>query len=112
MVAVLEKPTTIYAKGQTTVPVEVRNALGVVPGDSITFCLGGDGTVCVRKTEDPVDAEDPALEAFLTFLAEDVQRRPQEIRPMTESLEQRLRELTAGVQTDRRSDRIEGDVGL
>src|SRR4051812_38452402 len=89
MVAVLEKASTIYKKGQTTLPLEVRNALGVNPGDSVTFRVEGDGTVLVRRTEE--SNVDPAIEAFLEFLAEDMQNRPHAIQALTHSLERNLR---------------------
>lgn len=110
MVAVLEKASTIYKKGQTTLPVEVRNALGVSPGDSVTFRVEGDGTVIVCKSEERDD--DPAIASFLEFLANDIQHRPEAIQPLTADLEQRLRELTAETQVDRENDEIVGDVGL
>ncbi len=109
MAAVLEKESTIYRKGQTTVPLEVRNALGVGPGDTVTFRVESDGTVLVRKAEED---EDPVVEAFLTFLESDVQRRPQAVQPITVSLEDRLRGLTADATVDRKNDRIAADVGL
>ena len=109
MVAVLEKASTIYKKGQTTVPIEVRHALGVGPGDSVTFRVENDGTVVVRKAG---EGEDPVISAFLEFLAEDMRQHPQAIQALTGSLEQRLRELTADTKIDRENDRILGDVGL
>jgi antitoxin PrlF len=111
MVAVLEKSSTIYRKGQTTVPIEVRNALGVAAGDSVTFRVERNGTVNLRKAEDE-DSTDTAMDAFLQFLADDIRRRPSEVRPVTAALERRLRELTRGTVIDRANDRIEGDVGL
>lgn len=109
MVAVLEKAVTVYKKGQTTLPVEVRHALDVVPGDSVTFLVDDNGAVQLRKTDDGVD---PVTEAFLHFLAEEMKDRPSGVRPLTTSLEQRLREITAATQIDRDTDVIEGDVGL
>ena len=49
----------ITAKGQTTIPQEVRAALSVVPGDLIAWEFhteGNDGTVTVRRVN-PVDIE-------------------------------------------------------
>jgi antitoxin PrlF len=109
MAAVFEKATTIYKKGQTTVPVEVRNALGVTAGDRLTFRVERDGTVLVRKAE---DREDPVLGAFLSFLADEFQHRSGTVQGIGASLETRLRELTEGIEIDRENDRIEGDVGL
>lgn len=110
MVAVLEKASTIYKKGQTTLPLEVRNALGVNPGDSVTFRVEGDGTVLVRRTEE--SDQDPAIEAFLEFLAEDMQNRPHAIRALTRSLERSLRAIIEETEIDREKDQILGDVGL
>jgi len=110
MVAVLEKASTIYKKGQTTLPLEVRNALGVNPGDSVTFRVEGDGTVLVRRTEE--QDEDPAIEAFLEFLAEDMQQRPHAIQTLTDTMELSLRAIIARTKIDRENDQILGDVGL
>lgn len=49
--------STISAKGQITVPVEVRNRLGLVPGTPVEFELR-QGEVVLRKgvkAEHPVD---------------------------------------------------------
>ena len=110
MAAILEKASTVYRKGQTTLPVEVRHALGVHPGDSVTFRVEGDGTVLVRRTEEQDD--DPAIGAFLEFLARDIGQRPEAIQPLTASLEASLREITAKTVIDRENDRIHGSVGL
>jgi len=41
----------ITAKGQTTIPQEVRTALKVVPGDLIAWDVAADGTVTVRRVQ-------------------------------------------------------------
>ncbi len=46
----------ITAKGQTTIPQDVRNALHVAPGDMITWEVGADGTAVVRRAQ-PLDLE-------------------------------------------------------
>jgi AbrB family looped-hinge helix DNA binding protein len=40
--------STLTDKGQTTVPREVREALGIKPRQRLQWDLGGDGTVTVR----------------------------------------------------------------
>ena len=65
--------STITAKGQTTVPKEVRDHLGLKPGDQIEFVIQPDGAVRVdalsidirslkgslrRYVEKPVSVED------------------------------------------------------
>ena len=37
--------STITSKGQTTIPSEVRQALGLKPGDKLRYRIGEDGTV-------------------------------------------------------------------
>ena len=39
----------ITAKGQTIIPLEIRAALRVVPGDRIAWEIGMDGTATVRR---------------------------------------------------------------
>ncbi|MEF3168606.1 MAG: type II toxin-antitoxin system PrlF family antitoxin [Deltaproteobacteria bacterium] len=46
----------ITAKGQTTIPKDVRAALHVSPGDLIAWEIETDGTVIVRRVQ-PVDIE-------------------------------------------------------
>ena len=46
----------ITAKGQTTIPQDVRAALHVAPGDLIAWELGANGTAVVRRVQ-PLDIE-------------------------------------------------------
>ncbi len=46
----------ITAKGQTTIPQDVRRALQVSPGDLIAWEVGADGTATVRRVQ-PLDLE-------------------------------------------------------
>lgn len=46
----------ITAKGQTTIPREIRAALQAEPGDLISWEIGADGTAIVRRVQ-PVDVE-------------------------------------------------------
>ncbi len=46
----------ITAKGQTTIPQDVRAALRVEPGDLIAWEIGADGTATVRRIA-PLDLE-------------------------------------------------------
>lgn len=39
---------TLTSKGQTTIPKEIRDSLGMKPGDGMTFTLMPDGTVILR----------------------------------------------------------------
>jgi antitoxin PrlF len=39
---------TLTSKGQTTIPKEIRDSLGMRPGDRMTFTLMPDATVVMR----------------------------------------------------------------
>jgi antitoxin PrlF len=39
---------TLTSKGQTTIPKEIRDSLGMKSGDRMTFTLMPDGTVVMR----------------------------------------------------------------
>ena len=47
---------TLTSKGQTTIPKEIRESLGMKPGDRMTFTLMPDSTVSMRlKNKSVVD---------------------------------------------------------
>jgi antitoxin PrlF len=108
MSAMLEEISTITAKGQTTVPKSVRTALGVDYGGKIAFRVDERG-VSVHRAE--VDNEDPAIDRFLGFLAEDIARRPEAVTALSPALAERLAMLTDGVKVDLNAP-IDGDVDL
>ncbi len=39
----------VTSKGQITIPADVRNAMGLAPGDKIVFLAGEDGAFTVRR---------------------------------------------------------------
>ncbi len=108
MSAMLEEISTITAKGQTTVPKSVRTALGVDYGGKIAFRVDERG-VSVHRAE--VDNEDPAIDRFLAFLADDIARRPEAVTALSPALAERLAALTEGVKVDLEAP-IDGDVDL
>lgn len=108
MSAMLEEISTITAKGQTTVPKSVRTALGVDYGGKIAFRVDERG-VSVHRAE--VDNEDPAIDRFLAFLADDIARRPEAVTALSPALAERLAMLTVGVKVDLNAP-IDGDVDL
>ena len=108
MPALLEEISTITAKGQTTIPKSVRQALGVNYGGKIAFRVDDNG-VSVHRAEPEHD--DPAIDSFLSFLADDIQRRPEALTALSPALADRLATLTKGVAVDLDA-RIDGDVDL
>jgi antitoxin PrlF len=56
----------ITSKAQTTVPLAVRRALGVGPGDTIAYEIK-DGQVVVTRVEPDDDVPDMFVNNFSTF---------------------------------------------
>lgn len=108
MPALLEEISTITAKGQTTVPKSVRQALGVDYGGRIAFRVDARG-VSVHRADSEND--DPAIDSFLTFLADDIKRRPEALAALSPVLMKRIAALTEGVVVDLDAT-IDGDVDL
>ncbi|MGE3144359.1 MAG: AbrB/MazE/SpoVT family DNA-binding domain-containing protein [Pseudorhodoplanes sp.] len=43
--------TTVTSKGQVTIPKQVRDLLGIVPGSVVDFERGSDGRIVIVKAE-------------------------------------------------------------
>jgi antitoxin PrlF len=69
MPAIIEEISTITAKGQTTVPKAVRQALGIDYGGRIAYRIE-EGRVTVHNPE--AEDRDPALVAFLGLIEKDI----------------------------------------
>lgn len=95
---VLETVSTVTAKGQTTVPKPVRDALHLREGDRIAFRIDDSGGVALSRVEE--EEADPVADAFLTFLARDMAARPVALAALTPSLRDRLAALVEGVEFD------------
>lgn len=109
--AVVEEVCTITAKGQTTVPKAVRQALGVGYGGRIAFRVERGRVTVHALAED--EATDPALAPFLALLEADLAARPAKaIQPLTEVLASRLDALAAEVGPVDLNEPIEGEVSL
>jgi len=103
----IEKVATITAKGQTTIPKAVRQALGADYGGKIAYRIDEHG-VSLRRVE---AAEDPALGAFLEFLATDMRVHPERIQSVSSDLRARIEALTGGSEVDLNAP-IKGAVAL
>jgi antitoxin PrlF len=80
---IVQERSRITAKGQTTVPKAVRQALGVSYGGEIAFVVDEHG-VSVRRVE--TEEADPVIGAFLGFLEQDMLRDPQHEPSMSGSI--------------------------
>lgn len=109
---VVEEICTITAKGQTTVPKAVRQALGVGYGGRIAFRVERGG-VSVHAVTDAKETVDPALAPFLALLEGDLAARPAEaVRPLPQDLARRLDALATEVGEVDPAAPIEGEVSL
>jgi antitoxin PrlF len=105
---IIEERSTITAKGQTTVPKAVRHVLGVKEGDEIAFRVEGQ-----RVTVVSVGAthEDPIVGKFLSFLAKDIEQRPEALKSLSADFAARMESLVKGTKVDL-DEPIDGDVEL
>ena len=108
MASVRLEISTITAKGQTTIPKSVRQALGLDFGGKIAFRIDESGVSVYRAD---AESEDPALDNFLAFLARDIQRRPEAIKALSPTLAARIASLTEGMVVEPDAE-IEGEVAL
>lgn len=108
---IVEEVCTITAKGQTTVPKAVRQALGVGYGGRIAFRVEGHTVTVHALSED--ETYDPALAPFLALLEADIARRPANaVLPLTPVLAGRMEALTGGLDEVDPDAPIEGEVAL
>jgi antitoxin PrlF len=106
--SVIEAVSTITAKGQTTVPKVVRQALRVKEGDQIAFRVE-DQSVTVVSVESL--HEDPLIGRFLAFLSKDISNRPGAVKPLSKDFVARMGVLVKGKKIDL-DEPIEGEVDL
>lgn len=110
MAALLREESTITAKGQTTVPKAVRQALGVDYGGRLAFVVDEQRRVYVEKADE--EESDPVVDRFLAFLARDMTRHPGEsIVALPDGLRERVMVLVGNMDIDLDAE-IDGDVTL
>jgi AbrB family looped-hinge helix DNA binding protein len=51
----------VTARGRTTIPREIREALGIAPGDSTVWEVAVDGTAIVRRAQPGGEADHGAV---------------------------------------------------
>lgn len=97
---------TLTSKGQITLPKPIRQALDVDAGSRLAFELRGSEVVVTRAD---AEHEDPAISAFLTLLARDIEAG-RNVQGLPEDLARAMREH-AGHDVDP-GEEIDGDVAL
>lgn len=108
MATIVQERSRITAKGQTTVPKAVRQALGVSYGGEIAFVVDEQG-VSVRRVE--TDEADPVIGAFLGFLEQDMLRHPENVAAFPAGLTKRMATLAEHIAVNP-DEEIDGSVAL
>jgi antitoxin PrlF len=98
MPALIAAESTLTDRYQTTVPDAVRRALNLGKRDKLRYTVQPDGHVLLSRA-DGADT-DPALGAFLGFLANDMTQNPEHLQGLDPALVQRVLALTANVAVD------------
>lgn len=96
MSAVLKVESTLTDRYQTTVPDAVRRALQLDKRDLLRYTVKANGVVQLSKL-DVRENDDPAMGAFLNFLAHDITAHPERLVAMPAALAKQMKKLTAGV---------------
>ncbi|MCC7152861.1 MAG: type II toxin-antitoxin system PrlF family antitoxin [Rubrivivax sp.] len=99
MPATLEAESTLTSRYQTTVPETVRRALKLGKGDRLRYRVRADGEVVVTRAPASED-HDPALGAFLGFLARDIAEHPERLQAVDAGLVKRFKTLTGRTEVD------------
>ncbi len=89
--------STLTDRYQTTVPETVRRVLRLGKRDKLEYTIRPNGEVVLARAEQP---EDPLLEPFLEFLAQDLAGHPERIAALGSAWAGRVRELVDGVEID------------
>lgn len=92
----LVSESTLTERYQTTIPDQVRKVLGLKKREKIRFTIQADGQVMLSRA----DEEDPAIDQFLSFLAQDIKSNPQRLGLVDSDLAGRIQSLVSGVEID------------
>lgn len=99
MPTILEAESSLTDRYQTTVPEPIRRALKLGKRDKIHYAVHADGEVVLTRAL-PVEEHDPALGAFLTFLARDIGNHPERLQALDGGLLRRIQALVGGTEVD------------
>lgn len=94
----LQTESTLTDRYQTTVPSVVRKALHLGKKDKIKFTVESNGSVTLSRAEQ--NEEDPVLNAFLSFLGDDIQNHPERVQALNTPMKSKVDSLIEGVELD------------
>jgi antitoxin PrlF len=105
--ALLVSESTLTARYQTTIPATVRETLQLKKQDKIRYTIQSDGNVLLSSAS--LEEDDPILDSFLTFLANDISNYPQRLQPLTAQMKAEDDLLVEGIEVDLNSPLSEED---
>ncbi len=104
---ILISESTLTDRYQTTVPDPVRKALHLNKREKIRYTVQADGQVLLSRVDQ--HDNDPILDQFLSFLAQDISVNPQHVQAISSDLVDRVQNLVSGVEIDLDSPLSEED---
>jgi antitoxin PrlF len=96
MAKVLHSQSTLTDRYQTTIPEQIRDALHLGKRDKIEYVVEGNGKVMISRA----DQDDPVLDKFLIFLANDIENHPKHVKPINANLYSRAKSLVSDIEID------------
>ncbi|MEO5332291.1 MAG: type II toxin-antitoxin system PrlF family antitoxin [Magnetococcus sp. YQC-5] len=99
MLTPLEAESTLTDRYQTTVPETVRRVLKLGKRDKIHYTIRPSGEVVLTRADLSLE-NDPILDRFLDFLAQDMVSHPERVESVDSSLMQRIHTLVGGIEVD------------
>ena len=100
MATTLKAESTLTDRYQTTVPATVRQALKLGKRDKIEYTIRPNGQVVLSRAPNVAEQDDPALGAYLDFLARDIASNPERLQAIDAGLVERIRALAGSVEVD------------
>ena len=99
--------STLTNRYQTTIPEMVRKALDLKKRDKIMYSFQSDDRVVISRMDQREN--DPVLDNFLSFLADDLRSTPENISILNTDLVERIKNLVSDVDVDLNSPLSEED---
>jgi antitoxin PrlF len=90
--------STLTDRYQTTVPEPVRKALGLNKRDKICYTIQSDGQVLISRVNHT--EQDPILEKFLDFLAQNMEKEPHHLQTINSDFVNRVQSFVEGIKVD------------
>lgn len=95
MANLLQTESTLTDRYQTTIPDAVRKALHLHKRDKILYTVQPDGHVFISKIDETQN--DPIIDNFLSFMADDLRQNPQHLTSINKTLLNRIESLVTDV---------------